>query len=272
MNLKKKSIIRRNNIKIKGEGSQPIVFAHGFGCAQDMWRYIVPDFEKDYKVILFDNVGAGDSDLSSYSRQKYNSLQGYADDILEICEELSLWNVILVGHSVSAMIAVLAANTEPGRFEHLILLCPSPRYLKDIGYESVFNKEDIEDLLEIVESNFLGWSSKIALSIMGNPDRPELGEELKTSFCSTDPEIAKHFAEVTFLSDNRKDLELVKVPTLILQTNMDFLAPITVGIFVHEAIKNSTFRLLHATGHCPNLSAPEETILTIKEYLSKSVA
>lgn len=245
-----------------------MIFAHGYGCDQNMWRYVYPAFEDNYKIILFDHVGAGNSDHASYSTEKYNSLEGYAGDILEICRELDLQNTIFVGHSVSAMMGVLAANKEPSRFAHLIMVGPSPRYINDDGYVGGFNKEDIEGLMEALDSNYLGWSANMAPVIMGNPERPELGEELTNSFCRTNPEIAKHFARVTFLSDNRKDLPFVQTPSLILQCSEDVIAPREVGEYVSKNIANSTFLLLNATGHCPNLSAPEETIQAIKKYLA----
>lgn len=264
------SVLKRNNVKVLGKGTQPILFAHGYGCDQNMWRFVYPAFEEDYKVILFDHVGAGNSDHSQYSKDKYEDLQGYAEDILEICRELDLQNVILVGHSVSSMIAVLAGIAEPLRFAHLILVCPSPRFINDNGYVGGFDREDIDELMEALDSNYLGWSANIAPVIMANPDKPELGEELTNSFCRTNPEIAKHFAQVTFLSDNRKDLPLVKTPTLVLQCSEDVLAPREVGDYVHEKIEDSVLHLLDATGHCPNLSAPQETIAAIKQYLSRT--
>jgi len=262
------SAVQRNNVKVVGNGTQPILFAHGYGCDQNMWRYVYPEFEENYKVILFDHVGAGHSDHNSYSKEKYDNLLGYAEDILEICEELDLKDVILISHSVSSMIAALAANLEPSRFANLIMIGPSARYINDEGYVGGFNKEDIDDLMEALDSNYLGWAANIAPVIMGNPDKPELGEELSNSFCRTNPEIAKHFARVTFLSDNRKDLKSVTVPTLVLQCSQDIIAPVEVGQYVHNNLQNSEFQILNATGHCPNLSAPEETTFAIKQYLA----
>ena len=268
MGIAETSAGRRNNVKVLGQGNQPIIFAHGYGCDQNMWRYIYPTFEEDYKVVLLDHTGAGNSDESQYSYEKYNTLEGYSDDILEICEELDLKDVILVGHSVSSMIAVLAAVRDPQRFSKLILIGPSPRYINDEGYFGGFNREDIEGLMEALDSNYLGWAAQMAPVIMGNGERPELGEELTNSFCRTNPAIAKHFARVTFLSDNRSDLSSVKIPTLIIQCSEDIIAPKEVGEYVHKNITNSSFRLLKATGHCPNLSAPEETIEVIQEFLA----
>lgn len=250
-----------------------MLFAHGYGCDQNMWRYVYPAFEEDYKVVLFDHTGAGNSDVSQYSYEKYNTLEGYAEDILEMCEELDLNDVILVAHSVSSMIAILAAAKEPKRFSKLILIGPSARYINEGDYKGGFSKEDIDELIDALDSNYLGWAANMAPVIMGNGERPELGEELTNSFCRTNPEIAKHFARVTFLSDNRKDLVTVNVPTLILQCSEDVIAPREVGEYVHENIKSSNLHILKATGHCPNLSAPEETVDAIKDFLrSSSVA
>ena len=261
------SILKRNNVKISGTGQQAMMFAHGFGCDQNMWRFVAPAFEDEYKVILFDHVGAGRSDLSAYNRTKYSTLQGYADDVLEICRELDVTGGIYVGHSVSAMIGVLAAIKEPERFEKLVLIGPSPCYINDHDYVGGFAREDIEALLDSLESNYLGWSRTMAPAIMGNPDRPELGEELTNSFCRTDPEIANHFARVTFLSDNRADLPKLKTEALILQCSNDVIAPEAVGQYVHRVLDNSRLVVMQATGHCPNLSAPDETIAAMRTFL-----
>ena len=260
-------VIRRNNLRVSGRGGRPMVFAHGFGCDQNMWRLVAPAFEASHQVILFDHVGAGQSDTSAYDRAKYGTLDGYATDVLELCAELNLSDVIFVGHSVSAMIGVLAAKREPTRFAGIVLVGPSPRYIDDAGYVGGFSREDIEGLLSALDSNYLGWSSSMAPVIMGNTDRPELGEELTNSFCRTDPEIAAHFARVTFLSDNRKDLSSVRTPALVLQCSDDVIAPYAVGEFVHRNLAGSQLVVMEATGHCPNLSAPEETIGAIKAFL-----
>ncbi len=267
--LSKEEILKRNNVSVQGSGSQPMIFAHGYGCDQNMWRYVYPAFLDKYKVILFDHVGAGNSDESYYKKDKYDSLQGYADDILEICAALELQNIILVGHSVSSMIAVLAANKEPSLFSNLIMVGPSPCYINKNGYKGGFEQEDIDELLVALDSNYLGWSSNMAPVIMGNPDRPELGEELTNSFCRTNPEIAKHFANVTFLSDNREDLKSLSIPALVIQCSEDVIAPQEVGQYVCNNTIDSKFKLINATGHCPNLSAPEETIDAIKTYLEE---
>lgn len=244
-----------------------MLFAHGFGCDQNMWRFVAPAFEDEYRVVLFDHVGAGGSDLSAYNRSRYDSLQGYARDVLEIRRELELTDAVFVGHSVSAMIGVLASVEEPGAFESLVLVGPSPRYINDGDYTGGFTQEDIDGLLESLDSNYLGWSSAMAPVIVGNPDRPELGTELTNSFCRTDPTIAKHFARVTFLSDNRADLPRVKARTLVLQCSDDVIAPQCVGEYVNGQIPASELVLMQATGHCPNLSAPDETIAAIQAFL-----
>jgi sigma-B regulation protein RsbQ len=258
----------RNNVKVIGrESGRPMMFAHGFGCDQNMWRFVAPAFVRTHRVVLFDHVGAGGSDLAAYDVDKYATLQGYVEDVLQICDELDLSDVIFVGHSVSAMIGVLAAAAAPHRIGALVLVGPSPRYIDDEGYTGGFAAEDIDDLLTSLESNFLGWSRAMAPVIMGRPDRPELGEELTNTFCRTDPDIARRFAAVTFLSDNRADLATVRVPTLVLQCSDDVIAPETVGRYVHEQIPGSLLVLLDAIGHCPNLSAPEETVAAIAAFL-----
>ena len=246
-----------------------MMFAHGFGCDQNMWRLVAPAFADRYRLILFDYVGHGRSDLSAYDEQRYSSLDGFADDVLDIVHEYELWEVIFVGHSVSAIIGMLAANREPERFARLVLVGPSPRYIDDPaeGYSGGFSRADIDSLLDSLDSNYLGWSSAMAPVIMRNPDRPELGEELTNSFCRTDPAIAKRFARVTFLSDNRDTLREIRTPSLVLQCSDDVIAPRAVGEYVHEHTAGSTLVYLHASGHCPNLSAPEETIDAMKAWL-----
>jgi sigma-B regulation protein RsbQ len=244
-----------------------MIFAHGFGCDQNMWRFVAPAFAEDHRIVLFDHVGAGASDLGAYDAERHGSLTGYADDVVEICRELAVQDAIFVGHSVSAMIGVLAAAHAPEAIGALVMVGPSPRYLDDEGYTGGFAREDIDELLDSMDSNFLGWSSAMAPAIMGNPDRPELGEELTASFCRTDPEIAARFARVTFLSDNRADLASVRVPTLVLQCSDDVIAPTPVGEYVHERIAGSVLVRMAATGHCPNLSAPQETIDAIRAFV-----
>ncbi|HYC39493.1 MAG TPA: alpha/beta hydrolase [Chitinophagaceae bacterium] len=266
--LNNMDILRRNNVIVKGNGSRPMMFAHGFGCDQNMWRYVVPAFEENFKVVLFDHVGSGKSDLSAYDPDKYAKLEGYAQDIIEIADSLRISDIIFVGHSVSALIGMIASQLAPGLFTSLVLVGPSPSYINDGDYIGGFTRAQIEELLESLDQNHLGWSMAMAPVIMGNPDRKELSEELANSFCSTDPEITKHFARTTFLTDKREILSGVDVPSLILQCSEDVIAPQSVGEYMHRHMKDSTLVVLKATGHCPNLSAPEETIEAIRNFLS----
>ncbi|MBB4739423.1 sigma-B regulation protein RsbQ [Actinoplanes octamycinicus] len=264
------STTQRNAVTMSGNAAgQPMLFAHGYGCDQNMWRLVTPAFADTHRIVLFDHVGNGKSDLTAYDDAKYASLNGYATDVLEIVHEHDLRDVLFVGHSVSSMIGLLAAVREPERFAGVVMVGPSPRYINDeaAGYVGGFGRADIEQMLDSLDSNFLGWSSTMAPVIMGNPDRPELGEELTNSFCRTDPAIAKKFARVTFLSDNREDLPRMRVPSLILQCSDDVIAPTVVGEYVHKHTPHSSFAALNATGHCPNLSAPEETVDAIKSWL-----
>jgi sigma-B regulation protein RsbQ len=264
------SALERNNVTLHGApDGPPMMFAHGFGCDQTMWRFVWPAFGDDHRIVLFDHVGYGGSDASAFTESRYSSLDGYASDVLAICDELDLDDVVFVGHSVSAMIGVLAANARPQRFARLVLVGPSPRYLDDEGYVGGFSEEDINGLLASLESNYLGWSSAMAPVIVGNPDRPELGEELTNSFCRADPAIAAVFARATFLADNRRDLEQVPVPSLVLQSSEDVIAPRPVGEYVHDRLPDSRLVVLSATGHCPNLSAPAETVAAIKQFLAE---
>jgi sigma-B regulation protein RsbQ len=261
------SAIERNNVKRRGRGEKAMVFAHGYGCDQAMWRYVAPAFEEEFETILFDHVGAGASDLNAYEAGKYGDLNGYADDLIEIIEELGLTQVIFVGHSVSAMIGVLAATQAPDLFSKLVLVGPSPRYIDDGEYVGGFSAAQIEELLSFLDDNPMAWSQAMAPVIMGNPDRPELGDSLAASFCRSDPVIAKAFARVTFTSDNRADLANVATPTLILQCSDDIIAPESVGRYVKACIADSELVLLKATGHCPNLSAPAEVIEAIRAFV-----
>jgi sigma-B regulation protein RsbQ len=260
-------VMERNNVHICGSGETAMMFAHGFGCDQNMWRFVAPAFESDFRTILFDQVGAGGSDLGGYDRNKYSSLAGYADDVVEIGRHLGLKDAVFVGHSVSSMIGVLAAKHAPGLFGKLVLVSPSARYIDDEGYSGGFSAKQIEELLEFLESNHMGWSTQMAPLITGNPDRPQLGQELTNSFCRTDPEIAKAFARVTFTSDNRVDLARVTIPTLILQCSEDIIAGPEVGAFVNRAIPGSRMIVLDAVGHCPNLSAPDEVVSAMRTFV-----
>lgn len=263
------NVITRNNVKVWGNGSRPMLFAHGFGCDQNMWRLVTPAFENDYKIITFDYVGAGKSDLRAYNTERYGNLNGYTQDVLDICDALSLRDVIFVGHSVSSMIGVLAAIKRPEYFGALVLIGPSPCYINENGYVGGFNRKDIDDLLDMMDKNYIGWANFLGPAIMKNPDRPELGQELTQSFCSTDPKIARQFAMATFLSDNRKDLGKVKTRSLIMQCSDDLIAPFEVGDYLNANLANSTLRVMKATGHCPHMSHPDETISIIQDYLAQ---
>jgi sigma-B regulation protein RsbQ len=261
------NLVAKNNITIQGTGSKSMFLVHGYGCDQNMWKFITPQFKEDYRIILIDLVGSGKSDENAYDYDKYSSLEGYADDIIEICDALNLKDICFVGHSVGAIIGLLAAVKRPALFEKLIMIGPSPRYINDVVYFGGFSQNDIDDLMETLDSNYLGWSSAMAPVIMGNPDRPELAAELEESFCQNNPEIAKHFAKVTFQGDNRSDLNKLTTDTLIIQSMEDAIASVKVGRYVHENIANSKFVILETTGHCPHLSDPNQTIEAIKKYL-----
>ena len=261
-------ILKRNNVKVTGQGEKAMIFAHGYGCDQHVWMAIKGAFEKDYKLVLFDYVGAGQSDLAAYDIERYSTLKGYAADVIEICDELQIEDAIFVGHSVSAMIGVIAANQRPGLFNKLVFIGPSPRYLNDTAYTGGFEKETLEELFEVMDNNYLGWSQAMGPAIMGNPDKPELGQALTNSFCATDPDIAKRFARVTFLSDNRADLPGLKIPSLTLQCREDIIAPVEVGEYIHQHAPMNQLVILEATGHCSHMSAPEETISAIKAFMA----
>ncbi|WEV28608.1 alpha/beta hydrolase [Streptomyces sp. 71268] len=262
-------IVQRNNVTVAGNPQGPtVVLAHGFGCDQNMWRLTVPALADAYRLVLFDYVGCGRSDHSAFSEERYASLEGYARDVVEVCAALDLREATFVGHSVSSMVGVLAAELAPERIGALVMVAPSPRYIDDEGYHGGFSAQDIDELLANLDSNYLGWSAAMAPVIMGHPDRPELGEELKNSFCATDPDMARVFARTTFLSDTRDELGRVKVPTLVLECAQDVIAPREVGAFVHQEISGSTLVTLDTTGHCPHLSAPEATNKAIREFLA----
>jgi sigma-B regulation protein RsbQ len=261
------TVQRRNNVHVSGMGPATMFFAHGFGCDQNMWRLLAPVYARRYRTVLFDLVGSGGSDLAAFNLAKYATLGGYADDVNEIVEEFAEGPALFVGHSVSAMIGMLANINAPDRFAAQIMIGPSPCYINDASYVGGFQRSDIESLLETLESNYLGWSSTMAPAIMGAPDQPELGVELTNSFCRTDPEIAKQFARVTFLSDVRNELPKLKVPTLIIQCNDDLIAPVAVGEYVHQQVRHSTLAIVDNVGHCPHLSAPSASVAAIDAFL-----
>ncbi|GAB4025408.1 alpha/beta fold hydrolase [Spirosoma koreense] len=264
------AVLARNHVTILGSGTQTMLFAHGFGCSQQMWRFITPAFTDNYRLVLFDYVGSGTSQLSAYNSERYANLNGYAQDVLDICSALELTDVIFVGHSVSGMIGLLASLKAPERFSRLIMIGPSPCYINDAtGYVGGFDRTDIEELLLTMEKNYIGWANFLAPVVINDPTQPALTQELGESFCSTDPLIARQFAQVTFLSDNRADLAKSMIPALILQATHDLIAPLEVGEYVHRRLRNSELVLLQASGHCPHMSAPQETIHAMKAYLQE---
>ncbi|CAH2892828.1 MAG: Hydrolase of unknown specificity RsbQ, part of a novel [RsbQ - PAS domain] bacterial sensing module [uncultured Paraburkholderia sp.] len=264
------NLSQRNNVRVAGNGPATMIFSHCFGCDQTMWRYVAPTFEGRYRTVLFDLVGSGGSDLASYDYQKYGSLHGYATDVLQIVEEFATGPVIFIGHSVSATIGMLAAIEAPQRFAANVMVGPSPSFINDGDYVGGFSQADIEDLLETLENNFLGWSSTMAPAIMGAPEQPLLSAELTNSFCRTDPDIAKHFARVTFLADHRADLPRVTTPTLILQSDDDLLTPVCVGEYMHRTIPTSRLAIVKNIGHCPHLSAPSASVDAIESFLHET--
>lgn len=262
-------VLARHAVRVSGDpAGQPMLFAHGFGCDQTLWRFVAPAFEREFRVITFDYVGAGGSDRSSYDPERYATLGGYTEDVLEICRALDLEDVVLVGHSVSAIIAILASIAEPERFSDLILITPSPRYLDDPpGYRGGFTRPDIDGLLQMMDANATGWAAFLAPIVMANGDRPELTADLEATFCSIDPVMARQFAEVTFLADNRVDLPKVATPSLIVQCSNDAVAPMEVGAYMERHVPGSTLSVIDAIGHCPHVSHPEETIAAMRDYL-----
>jgi len=269
--MNSEGILRRHDVRVSGSGRETIIFAPGFGCDKSMWRFVAPAFEQDYQVILFDYVGSGQSDYTAYQSSKYRKLDGYAQDVLEICAALELKQVIFIGHSVGATIGMLAALQQPELFKQLILVAPSPCYLNDPpAYMGGFEKEEINGLIHMMEMNFIGWADYLSAIVMKNPRQPELAQELGESFCSNDPVIAREFAIATFFSDHRASLPEVRVPALILQCADDAIVPQEVGSYMHQHLPHSRLQHLEATGHCPHMSHPEETIRAISQYLTES--
>ncbi len=266
------NIQSRNNVSIHSDGPITMLFAHGFGCDQSMWRFLAPSFQDRFRVITFDSVGSGGSDLNAYDYEKYGSLHGYAADVLEIIDAFSVGPVVFVGHSVSAIIGLLAANQAPSKFAAHLMIGPSPCYINDGDYAGGFTRDDIDDLLATMEGNYLGWSSSIAPVIMGAPDQPHLQAELTGSFCRNDPKLVRHFAQVTFLSDHRADVAKSRTPSLILQSSDDLIAPLQVGQFMHEKMPGSILRVINNVGHCPHLSAATASYQAMDQFLSRSIA
>jgi sigma-B regulation protein RsbQ len=264
MNVKK-----RNNVQTLGTGAATVFFAHGFGCDQNMWRLLAPAYARRYRVVLFDLVGSGMSDQAAFNKHKYATLHGHAKDLAEVVQEFGQGPAVLVSHSVSGMIGALADIAHPGLFASHVMVGPSPCYINDpkTGYVGGFTQADIDSLLATLDSNYLGWSSTMAPAVMGSPEQPELSVELTNSFCRTDPEVAKHFARVTFTSDHRADLAHLQTPTLILQSDDDLIAPIEVGHYMQNALPNATLRIVENVGHCPHLSQPGACAQAIDEFL-----
>jgi sigma-B regulation protein RsbQ len=264
-------IVQRNNVTVEGDGPQPMLFAHGFGCDQTMWRFVAPHFADDYQTVLFDYVGAGESDLSAYDPDRYDSLDGYAQDVLDVCEALDLTDVIFVGHSVSTVIGMLASIDEPDRFDRLVLVGTSPCYLNDPpDYHGGFEREDLEDLLEMMDKNYIGWSDYFSSLLMQQAEATEVEAELDRSFCSTDPHIMRQFAEATFFSDYRDVVPEVHTPSLMVECADDIIAPMTVTRYMEEHLPDATLEVLDAAGHCPHMSHPRETTAAIDTYLHSS--
>ena len=262
-------IVQRNNVQIIGRGSRPLVLAHGFGCDQNMWRFLTPLLESDYRIILFDYTGSGKSDVSHYDRERYSKLQGYAQDVIEICESIGVSDVVFVGHSVSSIIGILAANERPDLFAQLVLVCPSPSFMNfEPDYRGGFEREDLEELLNLMDKNYIGWANYLAPLVMGTEANQELTKELSDSFCSTDPTYLKPFARATFLSDHRSDLGKTKHPTLILQSANDTLASIEVGQYMAGKITTSQIDVIEASGHCLHMTNPNSVYESMSRFIA----
>jgi sigma-B regulation protein RsbQ len=263
-------IIKRNHVNVQGQGNQTLIFAHGFGADQTVWRHIVAAFDSDYRIVLFDHVGAGKSDFTAYSRSRYSSLYGYAEDLLELCAELKLTHTILVGHSVSAMIALLASVMEPQRFSRLIFIGASPRYLNDVDYHGGFEQSDLDALYAAMSANYEAWACGFfAPLMMGNPERPSLAREYAATLAAIRPDIALAVARAIFQSDFRAHLPRLTLPTLIIQSSDDKAVPPNVGRYLAAKIPKSQLVNINAQGHVPHLSAPDEVIRAIRAYLAE---
>ena len=264
------NIVKRNNVQITGAGENQIIFGHGFGCDQLVWKEVVKEFNDDYRIITFDYVGSGQSDKGAYSKDRYSTLDGYKQDLIDVCDSLGEGTSIFVGHSVSSMIGMLASIERPELFSKLIMIAPSPYYLNESGYQGGFDKTDIEELLELMEVNYKQWAKYLAPLIMLNENLPELAEDFEELLCSNDPQIAREFAEVTFTTDVRAELKRLLVPTLIMQPQYDAIVPNEVGHYVHKQIPQSQLVVMEAIGHNPHISHAVETSAVIKEYLTQS--
>lgn len=270
------SILERSHVTVTGAtgpNKQSIVFLHGLGGAQSDWCLVVPHFENQYQVVLVDLIGAGKSDLMAYSpTTRHSKLAGHAEDLLDVMSALVLHDVVFVGHSVASMIGVLAAVREPERFAKMVLISPSPRFINEKGYAGGFEQKDINELLAAMEGDYHGWSQGFAPVMMGQRESPELVMELTNSFVRTNPEIAKHFARVTFLSDTRAELGFITIPTLIVQSAHDIIAPLAVGHYINEHLADSRMVVVETGGHCPHLSAPQETLSAVDYFLHHETA
>ena len=267
------SVLARNHVSVQGQGAHTVVFAHGFGCDQNMWRFVEPSFRDRFRTVLFDYVGLGKSDLGAFDAGRYSTLDGYAQDLVEIGEALDLRGATIVGHSVSSMIGLLASLRAPQRFGALVMVAPSPRYINaPPDYVGGFERTDIEGLLELMDHNYVGWAGALAPMVMGSEAGPELTHELQETFCSTDPLVAKCFARATFYGDNRADLAKSKVPSLVLQVREDAIAPMAVGAYLERHLPQSELRVIEANGHCPQISHPQLTIEAIRPFLDGRLA
>ncbi len=260
--------LRKNNVSISGSGSKTLVFVHGYGCDQSMWRFVAPQFELSHRVVLYDLTGMGQSDLSEYDFKAYRTLQRHADDLTAILEDLEVSDGVLIGHSVGATIACLAALKCPERISALALVAPSPSFMNDAAYTGGFDREALEGLVNLMDENFLGWTSRVTPTIAGEDRAGETAAELTQSFCRTDPAIAKHFGRITFLADHRADMKRVEAPAAIIQCTDDALAPVDVGVWLSENMKRGTLKFIEATGHCPHMTEPAKTTEAIREFLA----
>ncbi|MYL23199.1 alpha/beta fold hydrolase [Halomonas alkaliantarctica] len=261
-------IRRRNNVTVRGQGERTLMLAHGFGCDQKMWRFLIPRLERHYTLVLFDYVGSGNSDTSAFDVERYARLEGYAQDILDICEALSLKDVTLIGHSVSSIIGLIACETAPERFSRLVMIAPSPSFQNHPpDYYGGFEQEDLQDLLDLMDMNYIDWANYLAPLVMDKQNGDTLVNELSDSFCSIDPVAAKTFAQATFTADYRHILPDTPCPTLIVQSKHDALAPQHIGHYMHDVMPHSTLLMIDTVGHCPHMSHPRQVLDAVLDFL-----